>query len=57
MKPKKKYKAYNPEVELAKGATLDAASYDKTLKIKVTAGKVTVGGIPGRAKISGISPY
>jgi len=50
---KKKKPAYNPEVELAKGATLDAASYDKTQKIKITAGKVTVGGQPGRAEISG----
>ena len=48
-------KVYNPEVELAKGATLDAASYDKTQKIKVTVAKVTVGGIPGRAEISGIA--
>ncbi len=52
---KKKKATYNPEVELAKGATLDAASYDKTQKIKVTAGKVTVGGIAGRAEISGIA--
>ena len=52
---KKKTGVYNPEVELAKGATLDAAAYDKTLKIKVTAAKVTVGGIPGRAEISGIA--
>ena len=52
MKPKKS-KPYNPEIELAKGATLDAASYDKTQKVKVIAGKVTVGGIPGRAEISG----
>lgn len=49
----KKRGVYNPEVELAKGATLDAASYDKTQKIKVTAGKVTVGGIAGRVEISG----
>lgn len=54
MKPKR-IKPYNPEIELAKGATLDAASYDKTQKIKVTAGKVTVGGIAGRAEISGIA--
>lgn len=46
---------YNPEHELAKGATLDAASYDKTQKIKITAGKVTIGGIAGRAEISGIA--
>ena len=52
---KKKKAVYNPEVELAKGATLDAASYDKTQKIKITAGKVTVGGISGRAEISGIA--
>jgi len=52
---KKKGHVYNPEIELAKGATLDAAAYDKTLKIKVTASKVTVGGIPGRAEISGIA--
>ena len=52
---KKKKAVYNPEVELAKGATLDAASYDKTQKIKVIAAKVTVGGIPGRAEISGIA--
>lgn len=48
-------KVYNPEVELAKGATLDAASYDKTQKIKVTVAKVTVGGIPGRAEVSGVA--
>lgn len=54
MKAKRK-KPYNPEIELAKGATLDAASYDKTQKIKVTAGKVTVGGTTGRAEISGIA--
>ncbi len=52
---KKKRPVYNPELELAKGATLDAASYDKTQKIKVTVAKVTVGGIPGRAEISGIA--
>jgi len=46
---------YNPAVELAKGATLDAASYDKTQKIKVSGGIVTVGGKPGRAEISGIA--
>jgi hypothetical protein len=51
----KKKAVYNPEVELAKGATLDAASYDKTQKVKVTVPKVTVGGIPGRVEISGIA--
>lgn len=50
---KKRKGVYNPEIELAKGATLDAASYDKTQKIKVIASKVTVGGIPGRVEISG----
>ena len=51
----RKKAVYNPEFELAKGAMLDAASYDKTQIIKVTAPKVTVGGIPGRAEISGIA--
>lgn len=55
MKKKKAAENYNPDVELAKGATLTAASYDKTQKITVTAGKVTVGGKPGIAEISGIA--
>lgn len=46
---------YNPEVELAKGAKLEVATYDKTQTIKVVAAKVTVGGTPGIAEISGIS--
>lgn len=46
---------YNPEVELAKGAKFEASTYDKTQTIKVTAAKVTVGGIPGIAEISGIA--
>ena len=46
---------YDPAVELAKGATLDAASYDKTQKIKVSGSIVTVGGKPGRAVISEIA--
>ena len=46
---------YDPNIELAKGAKFEAASYDKTQKIKVTANKVTVGGIPGRAEISGLA--
>ena len=45
--------AYNPEVELAKGADLTAASYDKTQTIKVLAGKVSVGGLAGIAEVSG----
>ena len=48
-----KRKTYNPEVELAKGAKLEAASYDKTQKIAVIAGKVTVGGIAGVVVVSG----
>lgn len=32
---KKKSGVYNPEVELAKGATLDARSYDKTPNINI----------------------
>ena len=55
MKKNKRAENYNPDVELAKGATLTAASYDKTQKITVTAGKVTVGGKPGIAEISGIA--
>lgn len=52
---KKKSGIYNPEVELAKGAKLDASSFDKTQQIKVTAGKVTVGGVAGSVEISGIA--
>ena len=55
MKKRKSAGNYNPEVELAKGANLVAASYDKTQKIVVTAGKVTVGGAPGYVEISGIA--
>lgn len=46
---------YNPEVELAKGAKFEAATYDKTQTIKVLAAKVTVGGTPGIAEISGVA--
>lgn len=46
---------YTPEVELAKGSTLEAASYDKTQKITVLAAKVTVGGKPGIMEVSGIA--
>ena len=46
---------YVPEVELAKGAELTCASYDATQKIAVTSGKVTVGGKPGVAGISGLA--
>ena len=52
---KKKSDKYNQEVEFAKGAKLEAATYDKTQTIKVTAPKVTVGGIPGVAEITGVS--
>ena len=47
----KKKAAYNPELELGKGATSDAASYDKRQKIKVTVGKVMVGAIPGHYNV------
>lgn len=47
--------AYNPDVELAKGAELTAGSYDKIQTVKVTAGKVTVGGKPGVAELAGIA--
>jgi len=46
---------YNPEIELAKGAKLEAATYDKTQSVKVLAPKVTVGGISGVVEISGIA--
>ncbi len=55
MKEEKTPGGYDPEAELAKGADLSAASYDKTQKISVTAGKVTVGGQPGTAELSGIA--
>lgn len=46
---------YNPEIELAKGAKFEGASYDKTQKIEIVSGKVTVGGAAGVAEISGIA--
>lgn len=55
MKKNKGGTDYNPDVELAKGAKLEAAAYDKTQKATVIAGKVTVGGKPGIAEISGIA--
>lgn len=55
MKKNKTAVNYNADVELEKGAALTAVSYDKTQKITVTAGKVTVGGKPGIAEISGIA--
>jgi hypothetical protein len=53
MRRKRRIKVYDPAVELAKGAALEAASYDKTQKIRVSGNIVTVGGKPGRAEISG----
>jgi hypothetical protein len=50
---KKKIGEYIPDVELAKGARFEVATYDKTQKIRVVAAKVTVGGAPGIAEISG----
>lgn len=52
---KKNNTKYYPEIELAKGASLTAASYDKTQKISVTSGKVTVGGKSGITEISGLA--
>lgn len=46
---------YDPVVELVKGAKLEASAYDKTQKATVIAGKVTVGGKPGIAEITGIA--
>lgn len=42
-------------IELAKGAKFEASTYDKTQTIKITAAKVTVGGTPGVAEISGVA--
>ena len=50
---KNKTGGYDPEAELAKGAELTASSYDKTQGVSVEAGKVTVGGKPGVAVITG----
>ena len=50
-----KSRGYDPEVEFAKGAKLEVASYDKTQKIRIVAGKVTVGGVAGVAEISGVA--
>jgi len=55
MKKKKSVANYNPDLELAKGATLTAASYDKTQQITVPESKVTVGGKPGKVEISGVA--
>jgi len=46
---------YNPDAELSKGADLTASSYDKTQGIAVAAGKVTVGGKPGKVEITGVA--
>lgn len=55
MGKKRRLSSYNPDVELAKGATLTVASYDTTQRIEAIADKVTVGGKSGIAKISGIA--
>ena len=52
---KKKTGDYDPEVELSKGADLTASSYDKTQGVSVEEGKVTVGGKPGVAVITGLA--
>jgi hypothetical protein len=51
----KENKGYDPALEFAKGAKLEAAAYDKTQKATVIADKVTVGGKPGIAEITGIA--
>lgn len=55
MSKKKVGGGYNPDIELAKGAKFEATTYDKTQTVKVLATKVTVGGTPGIAEISGIA--
>lgn len=52
---KKNIPSYNPDVELAKGAKLETASYDRTQKVRGIADKVTVGGKAGIAEFSGIA--
>ena len=44
---------YEAEKELAKGAKLEAMSFDKTQTVTVTAAKVTVGGKAGELKVTG----
>ncbi|PKM97281.1 MAG: hypothetical protein CVU79_09075 [Elusimicrobia bacterium HGW-Elusimicrobia-3] len=51
----KRQKPYDQFIELQKGATLTAASSDRTQRITVIADKVTVGGMTGRAEISGLA--
>lgn len=48
-------KKYNPQIELAKGAKLQASSYDKTQTIKVLIDKATVGGQAAVAAVSGLA--
>lgn len=55
MGKRRRSSSYNPDVELAKGATLTVASYDKTQRIEPVSDKVTVGGKPGIAKITGVA--
>ncbi|PKM98253.1 MAG: hypothetical protein CVU79_04310, partial [Elusimicrobia bacterium HGW-Elusimicrobia-3] len=50
---KKKDADYNPDIELAKGATLTASSYDKTQGVDVTLTRVTVGGRAGEVEFTG----
>jgi hypothetical protein len=47
--------SYDPATELAKGATLTAASYDTIQQIAAIADKVTVGGKAGTVGITGIA--
>ncbi len=48
-----KDKTYDQAAEFAKGAKFTASSYDRTQKISVSAGLVTVGGKAGEAEITG----
>ena len=52
---KKNSGVYNPAVELAKGAKFAASSYDETQKILIPTDKVTAGGKPGIAEITGLA--
>jgi len=48
-------RTYNPAKEKAKGATLEVLSSDRTQKMQVLAKKATVGGIPGKIRVSGVA--
>jgi hypothetical protein len=48
-------RTYDPAKEKAKGATLEVFTSDRTQKMQVLAKKATVGGIPGKIRVSGVA--